>query len=186
LNLADRQAHQFSSVVESSSQTQQQFLRFLLPPGLTVLIEIDRVTELISIPIDRVVPMPHLPPAVKGVYNWRGEILWIVDLAILLGVAASPHYRSLQPTMIISNAVTSEVGGADAFDRRQAQTIGFIVDEIAEIEWYELDLIRPVPDWIQPELSMWMRGLWESNTGEKFLVLDGQAIFDRADIHADL
>ena len=71
----------------------QQFLRFQLQPSvpdrvapLSWSIEIDRVTELVNLPIDRVVPMPQLPPAVMGVYNWRGEILWIIDLATFLGV----------------------------------------------------------------------------------------------------
>ena len=61
------------------------------------LIEIELVTELVNILVDRVVPMPHLPPAVMGVYNWRGEILWIVDLAMLLG-GGSPRRRDASAT----------------------------------------------------------------------------------------
>ena len=47
--------------------TQQQFLRFQLQPGVMALMEIDLVTELVNIPNDRIVPMPHLPPAVMGI-----------------------------------------------------------------------------------------------------------------------
>jgi positive phototaxis protein PixI len=156
----------------------QQFLRFQLQPNLMALMEIDLVTELVNIPIDRVVPMPHLPPAVMGVYNWRGEILWIVDLAILLGVTGSPlRTRSLQPTIMLANGVKNG-------DRK---TIGLVVDEIAEIEWFDLDLIQsPVPTNIHPEFSRCVSGLLVSATGENFLVLDRQSIFSQSDLHAKL
>jgi positive phototaxis protein PixI len=206
--VSDRQPHQ-SSLDESADLTHQQFLIFQIhPPLVTSLahldyatgtpvttdeasmsvkpllwsIEIDRVTELINIPIDRVVPMPHLPPAVMGVYNWRGEILWIVDLATLLGVKttrSSPRYRNLQPTIVLTSAPTSE--------DRQQKTIGLVVDEIAEIEWCDLDLIQsPRSNDVYPEFSKWARGLWVSAPGESFLVLDGQAIINQADFHADV
>ncbi len=187
-----------SSLVESA-RTQQQFLRFRLLPDLTALIEIDRiagtkdveserrrhiqVTELVNIQIDRVVPMPHLPPGVMGVYNWRGEILWIVDLAMLLGVTKGRRYRSLQPTIILASS--TEQRGKAIGEERQEQTIGLVVDEIAEIEWYEPEQIRPLEQRLAA-LSTWVRGVWAAVTGENFLVVDGQAIFDRPDFDADV
>jgi positive phototaxis protein PixI len=204
LNLADRQAHLSSPVVEPVTPAQQQFLRFVLPSGLMALIEIDaavtqlrqQVTELVNISLDRVVPMPHLPPAVRGVYNWRGEVLWIVDLAILMGIAGiSRRYRSLQPTIILTSSPSLEAGGSrdrlavgvDADEDRQARTLGLIVDEIVEIEWYQLDLIRaPRSGEIPPALSKWVRSVWESVTGEHLLVLDGRAIFECAEFHAEV
>ena len=188
-----------SSLVESA-RTQQQFLRFRLLPDLTALIEIEaigstkdveserrrhlRVTELVNIQIDRVVPMPHLPPAVMGVYNWRGEMLWIVDLAMLLGVTTGRRYRSLQPTIILASA--TEQGGRATAEDRQEQTIGLVVDEIAEIEWYEPEQIRPLEPQRLAALSTYVRGVWAAVTGEDFLVVDGQAIFDRTDFDADV
>ncbi|WP_310482932.1 chemotaxis protein CheW [Chamaesiphon sp. VAR_48_metabat_403] len=191
MNLAsDSKTHRSSLVVEPGARTQQQFLRFLLQPGLMALIEIDRVMELVNIPISRVVPMPHLPPAVRGVYNWRGEILWIVDLAVLLagGREVSRKYRSLQPIIILNSIAVTDArtpSTAVEIDPRSDTAIGVIVEEIVEIEWCDLDLISPhLPAHLDPELSKWMRGIWESPTGENFLVLDAPAILDRADVHA--
>jgi positive phototaxis protein PixI len=180
----------------------RQYLKFLLQPGLMALIEIERVTELIDIPLDRVVPMPHLPPAVKGIYNWRGEILWIVDLAMLLGVGGDrlPRYRRIQPTIIIGCADDRSVDSSApsygsarhlpataTVERRQVKTIGVLVDEIVDIEWCQIELIRSVlPDRLHPELGTGVLGMWESTLGENFLVLDGRAILDRADLHADV
>jgi positive phototaxis protein PixI len=195
VNLAsDSQTRRSSLVVEPAAQTQQQFLRFSIQPGLMALIEIDRVMELVNIPISRVVPMPHLPPAVRGVYNWRGDILWIVDLAVLLGGGreVSRKYRSLQPIVILSSMAAvdrpdrnaPQMPSAPAMLDYQADTaIGVIVEEIVEIEWCDLELISSnLPANLDPELAKWMRGIWESPTGENFLVLDAAAILDRADV----
>jgi positive phototaxis protein PixI len=181
---------------DSKDRNRQQFLRFSLQPGLTALMEIEQTIELVNIPTDRIVPMPHLPPAVRGVYNWRGEILWIVDLALLLGLGGSTQrYRSVQPTIVLSNA-----GELTVFNQRQqlsasaaatelpaAKTIGFIVDEILEIEWCELDPTSgsSLPAHLNPELAQWVSGVWESPDGEDISILDGQAILDRANFHAD-
>jgi positive phototaxis protein PixI len=158
----------------------QQLLKFQLQPSLMALIEIDLVTELVNMPIDRVVPMPHLPPAVMGVYNWRGEILWIVDLAMLLGLKRSPlRDRSLQPTIILTCKATGE-------DREQ-KIVGLVVDEIAEIEWFDLNLIQsPKSANIYPEFSSWASGLLGSASGENLLVLDGRSIVTKSNFHADV
>jgi positive phototaxis protein PixI len=166
----------------------QQFLRFQIQPcdaandqpNLMALMAVDLVTELVNVPIDRVMPMPHLPPAVRGVYNWRGEILWIVDLAILLGAPTTLcRTRSLQPTVILSGVVKHEV--------RQQTTVGFVVDEIAEIEWCDLDRIQAIAaDSIYQKFSRWASGLWQDASGDSFLVLNGQEILNEADFHADV
>jgi positive phototaxis protein PixI len=196
VNLASDSIRRSSLVVEPAARTQQQFLRFSIQPGLMALIEIDRVMELVNIPISGVVPMPHLPPAVRGVYNWRGDILWIVDLAVLLGCGQefSRKYRSLEPLVILSSTAVAERFSdrnaprtplAPATIDYQADTaIGVIVEEIVEIEWCDLDLISSnLPTNLDPGLAKWMRGIWESPTGENFLVLDAAAILDRADVH---
>jgi positive phototaxis protein PixI len=159
---------------------QQQLLRFRLHPDLAAAIDIDCVTELINIPVDRVVPMPHLPPAVMGVYNWRGEILWIADFGKLLGLNApqsARHSRSLQPTIVVSNLAAGTT-----------MTIGLMVAEIEEIEWCETAQIQaPTPDLLPQSLSSWVTGSWRSTiTGEEVTIFTSQSIFNSADLHANL
>jgi positive phototaxis protein PixI len=165
-------------------QTRHQFLKFYLQSNLPVVIAIqqgqgsidERVTELMNIPIDRVVPMPHLPSAVMGVYNWRGEILWIADLARLLDLNPQTPSRTriLQPTIVISNiAPTGEI-----------ETLGLVVETIADIEWYEPHLAPHLPP--HPALSPWLKGYWRSSTDEILPELDLQILLDRAQLHADL
>jgi positive phototaxis protein PixI len=161
----------------------RQFLRFQLQPSaptqaapLGWSIEIDRVIELVNIPIDRVVPMPQLPPAVMGVYNWRGEILWMIDLATLLEVrdpTTPRRYRSLEPLLIINTAAGSNL----PVEYEQQQPIGLMVDEISEIEWCNLELIKSdLPVNLNPKLSKWVTGSWASSTGENLPILNTKAI----------
>jgi positive phototaxis protein PixI len=170
------------------AQSRQQFLRFRLHPDLTAAIEIVsvaarselRVTELIDISLDRVVPMPHLPAAVLGVYNWRGEILWIVDFGTLLGLNSrqSPqHYRNLKPTIVLSDVSSSG----------ETRSIGLVVAEIEEIEWYEtVQLQSLTPNSIHLELATWVKGSWQSAPGEELLLFDSQAIFAGTERHANI
>jgi positive phototaxis protein PixI len=173
-----------------------QFLRFHLRPNFRALLQIAnlsvdavdvtqqaRVSELMNIPIDRVVPIPHLPTAVMGVYNWRGEVLWIVDLAVLLDLtpdrvdAVDRHrslYRTLHPTISISSAVDNA---------GEYRTIGLVVDEIADIEWYEPESISASVD---RSRTPWASGWARSTTGEKLAILDGRVIFEASNLHADL
>jgi positive phototaxis protein PixI len=174
-----------------AGQSQQQLLRFRLQPDLTAAIEIvgvndraeNRVTELVNIPLDRVVPMPHLPPTILGVYNWRGEILWIVNFVTLLGLNPAPgisspqHYRSLQPTIVLTNVTSSG----------NSMAIGLVVDRIDEIEWCQPDLARSkLSNALEAKLAPWTKSYWRSAAGDKLLVFDGQTIFDRAELHADI
>jgi positive phototaxis protein PixI len=120
--------------------------------------------------------MPQLSPAVMGVYNWRGEILWIIDLARLLGINdpnAPRRHRSLQPMMIINVTAT----GNSSLESEQQQPIGLVIDEISEIEWCDRELITSaLPANIAPTLSKWVIGSWQSITGQNLPILNGNAI----------
>lgn len=159
-------------------QSQQQFLQFRLQPDLIAAIELDLVTELLDIPLDRVLPMPHLPPSVMGVYNLRGEMLWIFDFKSLIGlnINKSDHnFQCIKPTIILSSVSADQ----------ELVSIGLLVGEIDEIKWYETELIQdPIIDKLPLELSSWVKGCWSKSIGEEILILDGEVIFDRTSIQA--
>jgi positive phototaxis protein PixI len=137
------------------------------------------VTELIDIPSDRVVPIPHLPLAVLGVYNLRGEVLWVADLAVLLGANERQYHteRWSYPTIVVSAIDPSG----------ETKTIGLVVDEIADIEWCELAASSAATvAQEQVERSGWVKGYAIAPNGEELTILDELAIVDRAELHADI
>jgi positive phototaxis protein PixI len=148
------------------------------PTGPTTPSDRQGVTELIDIPSDLIVPIPHLPLAVLGVYNWRGEVLWVVDLAVLLGASKPQFDRQLQshPTIVVR---ALDLSG-------ETKTIGLVVDEILDIEWCEVVTCTAAIEQDRGELSRWVKGYATAPSGTKLTILDELAIVDRAEIHADI
>lgn len=84
-------------------------------------VEIARVKEIAN-PLD-VVALPHPPPAVVGVADYRGEVVPVVDLRARFGLAAVPATRktkwivvdvSGRLVAIVVDAVTEVFGSAGA------------------------------------------------------------------------
>ena len=81
----------------SAAPPTQSYLKFTL--GLqAALLPTQQVQEAITIPTARITPMPNMPPALLGLINRRSQVLWVTDLALLLGAAGSlPQHPTVQP-----------------------------------------------------------------------------------------
>jgi purine-binding chemotaxis protein CheW len=99
----------------SSSPQQAQFLSFMLGQE-TFAIGILAVREILE--YAGVTPVPHLPPAIRGVINLRGAALPVLDLACQLGRQPAPIGKR---TCII----VVEVEGAHG-----AMVLGMLVDAV--------------------------------------------------------
>ena len=111
----------------------EQFLRFRLAPDTTLLLPVTQLTEVITIPLGQIVPIPEMPPWVMGVYNWRGEILWIVDLGALLGL--TPWHQQPQVTPIYRSIVLHGGKASQRVPKAQRQHLGAVVTGVDDIEW---------------------------------------------------
>lgn len=156
----------------------QQFLRFYLANETTALLPVQQMTEVLNIPVHQIVPIPHLPSWAMGVYNWRGEILWIVDLGHLVGLpsvyqqtSARSHY-----TVIVVHSSLQGVGraGSQSSGRKM---LGLVVNRVEDMEWCNPDAIQSPPQsTVTPELVPFLRGYWLKPDGEMLVVLDSDAI----------
>jgi positive phototaxis protein PixI len=160
---------------EASSKALEQFLRFHLMPNTTALLPIEQLTEVLTIPRDQIVPIFHMPPWVMGVYNWRGEILWMVDLGHLLGL--SPWHQQPISTNTYTAVVLQAHSKQATSTNVQSQMLGLAVTRVEDIEWCNPDLIQSPPSsTVTAELVPFLRGYWLKSNGEMLLLLDGQAI----------
>ena len=66
-------------------ETKQKFLSFSLGVNDTAVIPLEQITEVVQIPLTEICGVPQMPNCVVGIYNWRGEMLWLVDLEEMLG-----------------------------------------------------------------------------------------------------
>ena len=154
------------------SKANQQFLRFQLGTSTAAMLPTSQLAEVIKIPIGKIVPLPHMPAWVTGVYNWRGEILWMLDLGHLIGLA--PWYVK---STNVSNHIAIAIDLGDASTGKGNQMLGLIVNRVDDIEWLNPDGIQsPPPSAVTPGLIPFLRGYWLSNSGEMLAVLDSRAI----------
>ena len=165
------------SATAEEAKDQEQFLRFHLEPDLNAALPVDQMTEVFTVSTTKVVPIPHMPPWVIGVYNWRGEILWLIDLGYLLG--GTPLYqqtssRSLYTAIVVNS---QQSGGRQGSSTAGKKMLGLAVNRVEDMEWFNSDLIQSPPESaVNPALVPFLRGYWLKNNGEIVVVLDGNSI----------
>lgn len=156
----------------AQTDPRDQFLRLYLAPSTTVLLPIQQLSEVLNIPTPQIVPMPHMPPWVMGVYNWRGEILWMVDFGHLCG--QPPWYeqathRSVHAAVVLQ--VSQPIGTV------RNPTLGLVVDRVEDIEWFDPQEIQSVAAAaIDSALAPLLSGYWRKREEEILAVLSGEAI----------
>ncbi|ACB53542.1 putative CheW-like protein [Crocosphaera subtropica ATCC 51142] len=151
----------------------EQFLRFRLIPDTTLLLPVSQLTEVITIPVGQIVPIPQMPSWVMGVYNWRGEILWMIDLGELLGL--TPWQQQPQVTPIYRTIVLHS--GAISQNKAHRQHLGAVVSGVDDIEWCNPnDIQSPPGSTMTSNLAPFLRGYWLPPHGDMLVVLDGEAI----------
>ncbi|MBW4664097.1 MAG: chemotaxis protein CheW [Chroococcus sp. CMT-3BRIN-NPC107] len=166
-----------SATAEEAAKSQEQFLRFHLAPDFNAALPVEQMTEVFTVSTTKVVPIPHMPAWVIGVYNWRGEILWLVDLGYLLG--GTPLYqqadsRSLYTAIVVNSQQSGARQGNSTAGKKM---LGLAVNRVEDMEWFNSDLIQSPPESAVSEaLVPFLRGYWLKNSGEIVVVLDGNSI----------
>lgn len=61
-------------------------LKFHLGEQTPAVMSTQYIQEAITIPAHRVSPMPNMPPCLLGLINRRSRVIWVADLALLLGL----------------------------------------------------------------------------------------------------
>ena len=164
-----------NSGTELVSKTEEkQFLRFYLHPDTKVMLPIRQITEVLKIQFGQIVPIPQLPAWIMGVYNWRGDILWMLDLGHLIGL--DPWYQQevnfSNHTVIV---LSPEQEKAKANNVNNIH-LGLVISHVEDLEICNPKTIQTTLGAIKTQLQPFLEGYWLKPEGEIILVLDGQAI----------
>ena len=103
----------------------------------------------------RITHVPYAPPEVSGVINLRGEVSTIIDLRRVLGLPPAP----------------SEEGRRTLIVRSQGESIGLIVDRVADITAVDAAEIVPPPPNVGRVDGQFIRGVCPRES-EIIVVLD--------------
>jgi positive phototaxis protein PixI len=141
---------------------QEKFLHFALTPTDSALLPMKGVVEVLRVPMTDVLPVPYLPSCVLGIYNRRGEMLWLIDLAHLIGYPVR-----LQPgsVLVTGTVIVLEVN---------QQLLGLAVSQVYDIEGYDPQQLKsPSAQLFSPQLLPFVQGYFDQASST---VLDAVAI----------
>lgn len=158
-------------VTDRETSTRESLLRFNLVPDTTALLNIAQLSEVLKVNTRTIIPIPKLPPWVMGVYNWRGEILWIADLGGLVGLTPLSEQSLVTTTLPLLVLRQEDTAG-------NRQHLGLIVKEVEGITRIDPNRIQSPPEsTFTAELSRILRGYWLDPEGAMLMVLSANAIF---------
>ncbi|NJO41782.1 MAG: purine-binding chemotaxis protein CheW [Cyanobacteria bacterium CRU_2_1] len=164
-----------SALTDLSLPVGEQFLRFQLGRDTAALLPISQLTEVLTIPIGQITPVPQLPGWVMGVYNWRGEVLWMVDLAHLSGLIPW-HQQAINVLTYTAIVLSVRTGTATHADD---QMVGLVVNRAETIEWCDPNALQPLsPDVANLQLMTFLRGYQFKSNGKRLAVFDDEVIVE--------
>lgn len=171
-----------SKLPQTSAQSSAEFLRLRLTPQVPILLPIQQLTEVLNVAENQIMPIPDLPAWIMGAHNWRGEILWMIDLGHLCGL--DPWYQQPMSRAVHSAVVLNGNNAADASMTSDFKgSVGAVVRQVEEIESFNLKLIQSsLPTSILPdvgsELAPFAAGYWQKSDREILTILDAVAILN--------
>ncbi len=133
---------EYSAIVSSQKVTDDdssKFLYFGLSSQDTALLPLNSIQEILKISPTGVLSVPHMAECIAGIYNYRGEMLWLVDLSLQLGFAASTESLSSLPYSLQSNSwnstnLTTEVSTLTVIViHNDQEKLGLIVPQVIDI-----------------------------------------------------
>jgi positive phototaxis protein PixI len=143
----------------------EQFLTFFLAPDQQALLPTQQLLEIVKVNLSQITAIAGLDPSVMGIYNWRGDVIWVVDLASLLGYTPLYAQEYDQDKCHI------------IFLRSQDNVIGLAVSHVGQMVRCDTSTIQTSGlTFSNPAMMQACRGYWLSGAEETFLVLDGDAI----------
>lgn len=156
----------------SAAIGQEAFLKFYLGQDTAALLPLQQSAEVLSISRKAIVPIFFMPAWVTGVYNMRGEILWVIDLAHLLGL--SPISRTVSASSSVTAIVLNVASSSTATTAVRNHMLGCLVSRLDAIEYCNLNEIQPPP--INTPTLPFVQGYWLKSNQEMLAVLDIKAI----------
>ncbi len=143
----------------------QRFLSFSITAQIQGMLPTEQLAEILSLSPGQIAPIPDMPPAVMGVCNWRGGILWLMDLGDLLGFKPlfAQDWRQPNYSILI-------VQGKGKF-------LGLAIFAVGQMISCHLNQIKvPSSTKTRPVLSNAIIGEWQNPNGENLLVLDIESL----------
>lgn len=108
-----------------------RLLRFPLDLDDSALLPLEHIAEIFRVNVAEILLVPDMPSQVLGICNWRGKMLWLIDLNHLVG--ASSLFQQ-EPILNPPVVMVVQVNG---------QSVGLVVPQVNDIELHDLQQLQP-------------------------------------------
>ena len=139
------------------------FFQVELEPSFSLIIPLERTAEVLSLQWAELCPIPGINAALLGISNQRGRLLWMVDIAALLGLTTVER--------VINNP---EKSTAIVFTKDELRVAG-VVARLKGIATLDHQRIQA-----HPHPCLQGRIMFEA---ERLHVLDGDSVFEALQVH---
>lgn len=140
-------------------ETRQRLLRFPCWEE-SALLPLEEITEIIRLNVTEILPVPEMPNCVLGICNWRGEMLWLVDLNHLIGGKSMILATTANPVAMVIQV--------------NEQAVGLVVSQVHDIELHDLQQLQSKVTGLFPsQVLPFVKGALREGRG---IVLDVTAI----------
>lgn len=145
--------------------TNQKFLSFNLGVRDQAVISLQHITEVLRISLTEICGVPQMPNFVLGIYSWRGEMLWLIDVEEMLGFSPLLESSNLLSKMM---AIVLE---------HEGKYLGLLVRQLTDIELLDTQQMKiPTPDLFYPAMSPFLQGYFTNGSEQMIFNLDALAI----------
>ncbi|MBE9029981.1 chemotaxis protein CheW [filamentous cyanobacterium LEGE 11480] len=144
----------------------QNFLSFSVNSQVAGLLPSLQLVEVLSVTTESIVPISGTAEAVMGVCNWRGEVLWLIDVGATLQAGRLCDHNLLLPQYNVIIAKSPQ------------GPVGLVVETVGQMCWVDPNDVAPAPPLGQtPTASLpplpYLQGYWQSpEQSEIFAILD--------------
>jgi positive phototaxis protein PixI len=146
-------------------ENKHKFLSLHLGAKDTAVISLEQITEVFQVSLTDICGVPQMPNCVLGIYNWRGEMLWLVDLEEMLGYA---------PILQAANSLSSLMA---IVLEREGKHLGLLVRSLMDIESLDINQMKPASaELFYPGMTSFLQGYFINSSEEMLLNLDATAI----------
>lgn len=165
-----------NSKADRNSTNQQigKFLQFYLGSNDAIassgnsrdlaLLEAEMVTEVITVSISEILSVPQMPYCVLGIYSWRSEMLWILDLENLLGYP--PSFNPTNKTVLM---MVIQIEG---------QSLGLVIPQIDNIIEHNIeDFKAPSSDIFSEDILPFLNGYFTDQDNNIVMLINAAEVF---------
>jgi len=154
---------------DKTRQNGDRFLQFNLNQEFNALLPLGELQGVIDVKIEDILPVPQVKEFWLGIFNWRGQAIWILDLANLIGANHWCKKSRIKDAGIL------------ILVRVEERIIGAIVEEVSTIAVLDPNLKLPLSESMMMEnWGNFFTGYFLDRENKPLMLLDLEAIFSKS------